>query len=377
MMPIKVFHVLSVEKPAFYFTNLIDYSNPARVEHTFGNFATESSFAESIRERGSRIFNLGSLTKASLVPAAVRLWNVLKKESPDVVHTHLFNPTYIGLMLAKRQGRKAVTTRHHSDAVHKIESAAKRNFYLMLERQNNARADHIIAPSRMVRECVVDWENTPAEKVSVIPYPQSSHRFDAITPETINEKRAELGMGNQLSLVCVSRLVDRKGHRYLFEALSPLIKNGLKAKLFLAGTGDFRPQLEEYVHKLELNNNVEFLGWRDDALEIMSAADILVHPSLEDALSQSLIESLMLKRPIIATDISGASDTLGDGQYGRLVPPEDAESIRRALEEVIADLDGARDRAKRGREFLLDYMDASRVMGEYMEIYERLATSKT
>lgn len=376
-MAIKVLHVLSVEKPAFYFTNLIAFTDKARVEHVFANFASDTEFAGTIRERGTRILELGPLTKQSFVGSALRLQRILKAERPDIVHTHLFDPTFIGLWLAKRAGLPTVVTRHHSDAVHKISSPVKRKFYLSLEAQNNKRADHIIAPSRMVRECVVEWEGTPATKVSLIPYPQTSSRFDAITPEIIEGKRTEIGMDSELSLVCVSRLVDRKGHRYLFEAIAPLIREGLKAKLYLIGTGDFESSLRSLADDLGLSDHIEFLGWRDDALAIMGAADIVVHPSLEDALSQSLIESLMLERPIIATDISGASDTLGDGKYGRLVPPEDAEAIRAALVEMIADLDNARVRAKSGRVHLLEYMDAGRVVAEYMNIYESLLQPKT
>jgi glycosyltransferase involved in cell wall biosynthesis len=300
------------------------------------------------------------------------LWRILKKENPDIVHTHLFNPTFIGLIIAKWQKRKTVLTRHHSDALHTLPSKLKRNFYLKLENINNRKADHIIAPSKMVRECIVDWEKTPNEKVSIIPYGQTNERFDAITPEVIEKKRAELGMNEQLSLVCVSRLFNRKGHIYLFEALAPLIKKGLSVKLYLVGTGDYKESLEQFAKDLEILDNIEFLGWRDDGLIIIGAADIIVHPSLEDALSQSLIESLMLQRPIIATDISGASDTLDGGKYGKLVPPEDSESFRFALEEIVKNLDAAREQAKQGRKYLLEYMNAQRVADEYVKIYRNV-----
>jgi glycosyltransferase involved in cell wall biosynthesis len=223
-----------------------------------------------------------------------------------------------------------------------------------------------------VRECVVDWEGTPSEKVSIIPYGQTVERFEALTPEIIRQKRLELGFDNQLSLVCVSRLFNRKGHQYLFEALAPLLKKGLNAKLFLAGEGDYKETLERIANDLGILQNVEFLGWRADGLEIIGAADIIVHPSLEDALSQSLIESLMMQRPIIATDISGASDTLDGGKYGKLVPPADSEGFRVALQETIENLDAANEKAKSGKTYLLDYMNAQRTADEYGKIYRKV-----
>lgn len=372
MSPIKVLQVASIEKEAFFFNNLVDLSDPHEVTYSFANFAPETEFARSMRSRGARVHSLRPFGMTGIPLAMLSLWRVLKEEDPDIVHTHLFNPTFVGLLAAKLQGRKTVLTRHHSDAVHLLPSRIKRSLYLWVERQNNRRADHIIALSRMVRECVVEWEGTPAEKVTIIPNPQTTDRYDKITNSVIADKRAELGMDRQLSLVNVSRLFDRKGHRYLFEAIAPLLKAGLKAKLYLVGTGDYRQQLEGMASAMGIQSDVEFLGWRDDALAIIGAADVIVHPSLEDALSQCLIESLMLGKPIIATDISGATDILDGGRYGRLIPPADAEALHTALEEVIAALPAAKARAQNGREYLLDYMDARRVCDEHIEIYERV-----
>ena len=370
--PIKILHVLAVEKEAFYFNNLVDHSDAGEFVHGFANFAKPNEFDDTMLRRGLRVINLGTLTKMSVPLAFMRLWRALGSEDPDIVHTHLFEPTFLGLLAAKLQGRKTVLTRHHSDAVHVLEPRMKRRLYLGLEDQNNRRADHIIALSRTVREYVVEREGVPAEKVSLIPNPQTTERYDRITDDIIARKRLELGMAGQLSMVCVSRLYHRKGQDFLLEAFAPLVRDGLRAKLYLVGEGDFRGQLEKQTSDLGLSGNVELLGYRDDALEVMAAADLIVHPSLEDALSQALIESLMLSKPIIATDISGARDILDDGKYGTLVVPADPTALRIAISDAVRDMDAARERAKSGREYLLKYMDAKRVADEYSAIYRRL-----
>ncbi len=372
MKPTKVFHFIDFEKESFYFNNLVDFTDRNEFEYAFLTFAAEGTFTESMKRRGCHVYFLNALEKSRLPKAAYRLWQIMKKENPSIVHTHLFNPTAVALTFAKWQKRKTVLTRHHSDALHLLASKPRREIYLTIDRRNNRLADHIIAPSRMVRDCVVEWEGTPAEKVSVIPYGQTTERFDAVTSEIVGKTRAELGMNEQLSLVCISRLFNRKGHIYLFEAVAPLVKEGLKVKIYLAGTGDYEKTLRAQAEELGILENIVFLGWRADVLAIIGAADIIVHPSLEDALSQSLIESLMLKRPIIATDISGAADTLHDGDYGKLVPPADSAAFKKALEEIIADLPQARERAEKGREYILDYMNASRTTDEYLAIYRKL-----
>ena len=372
MTKIKVIHFLEVEKEAFFFNNLVDFSDSNEIEYSFVTMASEGGFTESMKNRDQKVIALDSMSKTQFPSMTRKFSQILKEQNPDIVHTHLFNPTYIGLKLAKRQNRGTVVTRHHSDALHLLPSKLKRSFYLKLENQNNRRADHIIAPSRMVRECIVDWEKTPSKKVSIVPYGQTHERFDEITPEMAKQKRVELGMDKQLSLLCISRLFHRKGHEYLFKALAPLIKDGLDVKLFLAGNGEYESTLRKMTKELEIEQNVEFLGFREDILELMAASDIVVHPSLEDALSQSLIESLMMQSPIVATDISGAADTLDGGKYGKLVEPANPESLRKGLVEMIDNLELARENATKGKAFLLEYMSAARVADEHLSIYRKV-----
>jgi glycosyltransferase involved in cell wall biosynthesis len=374
MRPIKVLHVTEVEKEAHYFNNLADFTDSDEIDFSFVTFAEEAEFALAMRARGLKVWCVRPLTRSSLFRGSADLARIMHKVDPDVVHTHLFAPTVVGLATAKRHKRRTLITRHHSDALHAIANPIKRRFYLSLERRNNARADHIIAPSHFVRHCLVDLEGVPVERVTVIPYGQRRERFDAIAPDAIRSKRRELQMEGSISLVCVSRLYPRKGQQYLFEAIAQLVKDGLDLRLYLVGEGDDRQRLEKLAAELSITSHIRFLGFRDDILEIIGAADCIVHPSLEDALSQSLIESLMMGRPIVATDISGASDTLDGGKYGRLVPPADVEGLRFGITETIKDLAVARERAAAGRKYLLEYMDVKRVTCEYAKLYRKLVS---
>jgi glycosyltransferase involved in cell wall biosynthesis len=370
MAALKVLHVTNVEKENYYLNNLTDFSDPREVEYSFVTFASpESDFVLDFEKRGRQVYGL-SCSARSQYPKAYRALGKLYKElDPDIVHTHLFDPSLIGLTVAKRQRRKTVLTRHHSDAVHEIGSPLKREFYLLLDSYISRKADHIIAPSRMVRDFLVEKESVPDEKVSIIPYGQTTERFDDVTPEKVEAVKAELGMTKNLALVNVSRLFHRKGHRYLFEAFAKLVKEGLDATLYLVGDGNYRTELEQMTREFGIADRVRFLGWRSDALAVMAAADIIAHPSLEDALSSAVIEAVMLEKPIIATDISGVRDSLENGKYGLIVPPADSASFGNALTETINNIGEAKAKAVAGRKYLLGYMDAQRVASGYLKIY--------
>ena len=380
---INVLHFTGLTVASAYFNNLQSYTDSEKIRYVFTTFTKKGEWSEQLEERGAKVYNLAVSKKdvdidwLELPKLYKPLTEIIEREKIDIIHPHLIFPTLFGIGLAKLKRKKSVFTRHHSDAIHVLDSAVKRNFYLRLENFVNKNADHIIAPSRTVRDILIEKENVPAEKVSLIPYGQTFERFSVITPEIVEQKRRELGMDKQFSMVCVSRLFHAKGQTYLLDALAPLFKNGLDAKLYLVGTGDYRAVLEEKVKNLDIAGSVVFLGWRDDVLAVIAASDLVVHPSLEDALSQSLIESLMLERPIVATDISGAGDTLGDGKYGKLVKPADAEDLRKGIEETIANLAEAGKKAVAGREFLLDYMSAEKACLEHEKIYENVMSVKT
>lgn len=373
MKPLGVLHILSVDKQNYYLRNLATYSDPAEVTHSFVTLAAEDcEFVDDLRTHGWRADGLNKMRRSAYPAAFAGLRGLIKRYEPDVVHTHLFDPSLIGLTAAKSLGKKTVLTRHHSDAVHQIASPLKRRFYLGLDKYISNRSDHIIAPSRMVHDILVETEGIDSRKVSIIPYGQTTERFDAVSDEKVAAVRDELGMSDELSLVFVSRLFDRKGHIYLFAALSAMIRDGFKATLYLVGDGEYQAVLEQKATELGIAEHVRFLGWRNDALTIVAASDVVVHPSLEDALSSAVIEAIMLGKPIVATDISGVRDSLDDGKYGEIVPPADAEGLRAGLERVLADIETARDRAKHGRLYLLEYMDAKRVADEHLAIYQRL-----
>jgi glycosyltransferase involved in cell wall biosynthesis len=367
-----VLHVTNVETSNYYLNNLFDHTDRGEVEYSAVTLGARGSFVEEIERRGLKAYALDCPTRSRYPRAARGLVRIIRRDRVDIVHTHLFDPTVVGLFAAKARGRRVVVTRHHSDAVYAMPRGPRRSAYMLAEKRIYGAADHVIAPSRMVRDLLLEREGVPPSKVSLIPYGQTAERFDAVTAESVARVREELGMKGHVSIVNVSRLYKRKGHQYLFEAFARLVIEGLDANLYLVGAGPEEERLKALAREKGIEGRVFFLGWRDDALAVIRAADVIAHPSLEDALSSAVIESLMLERPVVATDISGVRDSLGDNEYGLIVPPADAQSLAAALAGVLSDLDSARERARRGRRHILEYMQPARVAGEYADCYRKV-----
>jgi glycosyltransferase involved in cell wall biosynthesis len=271
-------------------------------------------------------------------------------------------------------GRAAILTRHHSDALYRIQNPLKRWIYLRLEQYYSTVADHIIAPSTDVRRVLVQREKVRASKVSLIPYGQDFRRFQSVTEKEIATVKRELGMGQTIDLVCVSRLHPEKGHQYLFEALAGLKRESLNVTCYLLGEGPERKSLEERAEGLGIRQSIRFLGWRDDALPILAAADVVVHPSLHEALPSALIEALALKKPIVASDVSGVRDIVGG--YGEIVPPANSRAFAEAVRLVLADIESAKRRAVQGSSHVFEYMSAARVAEAHVECYRSTVLSR-
>jgi glycosyltransferase involved in cell wall biosynthesis len=369
--PIHVLHVTAVETANYFLNNLAAHLDRAQVETTAVTMGFDRGFVSALEAHGARAIALRCPRRWQYPKAAWRLAGIVKERRVDLLHLHLFEPTLVGLAVAGWLGKKALVTRHHSDAIHKLPGTVRRVAYEACEGWINRRATHIIAPSRAVREVLLTREMVSPERVSLIPYGQSRERFDAVSAAGVAQVRAELGMDRQTSLVCVSRLHPEKGHRYLLDAVTELLSQGLEVSLFLLGVGPLRGALEAEVARRRLTPRIRFLGWRDDALTILAAADVVVHPSLHEALPSAVIEAVALARPVVATDVSGVRDILGEGAFGRIVPTRDPAALARAIRETLADLPGARHRASSGSRALLEQMDPGRVAAAHLRCYRQ------
>jgi glycosyltransferase involved in cell wall biosynthesis len=366
--PIRVLHIVSLEKSNYYLENLVDHSDRLTVEFTVATLAGEGTFATELRKRRITVCCLGCTSRSQYWKAVRAVCEIIRRHNIDVVHTHLVEPTWIGLAAAKLTARAAIVTRHHSDAVYRLENPLKRWGHLRLEQCSRALADHIIAPSTCVQELLLNRERTPFAKVSLIPYGQDVRRFEAVKAVNVAQVERDLGMKKALRLVCLSRLHPEKGHLYLFKALSVLKREVPAFSLYLVGAGPHRRVLEESAQNLGIASCVKFLGWRDDALEILAAADVVVHPSLHEALPSAVIEALALKKPVIATDVSGVRDIL-DG-YGKIVPPADSDALLQALRSTLANLETANRLAAGGKAHILETMAASKVARAHVDVYQ-------
>jgi glycosyltransferase involved in cell wall biosynthesis len=272
--------------------------------------------------------------------ALVRLRRLLKRERPDVVHAHGQDASILGAVARRFFGVPLAITRHVLD-----EPAGNRRQRLRARAACAAfrHADAAVAVSGATAQRLAELSGLPRESIHVIPNGIELEHFDGASGR--RELRAALACGPDDPLVLVpSVLRDGKGHEALLEAVPELRARVPAARLLFAGGGEREAALRSQARALGngLGDAVRFLGHRTDIPELLAACDLVVLPSVAEALPTALIEAAASGRPVVATRVGGIPEVVVDRVTGLLVPPND----RTALVEAIATLllDGARAR---------------------------------
>ncbi|MDQ6598215.1 glycosyltransferase family 4 protein [Bacillus salipaludis] len=134
----------------------------------------------------------------------------------------------------------------------------------------------------------------------------------------------------KIIITCVSRLRPRKGHKYLFEALSLLKDDLYNVEVRIVGDGEMREELENQIKKLKLKN-VYFLGSRNDIPKLLSQSDIFVQPTLSDTLPISIIEAMFARQAILATNVGGIPEIIQDNYTGLIIEPANPKQLAEKL----------------------------------------------
>jgi len=147
------------------------------------------------------------------------------------------------------------------------------------------------------------------------------------------------------TILCVARLVEKKGHSILLDAFAELRDRGVEFRGWLVGKGKLRWEIEQQIKRLKLRKHVELLGphTHDEVRDRYHDANLYVLPCTvgsdgnRDGLPVSIIEALSCGVPVVTTPMTGIPEVIRDRFNGLLVPDGDAHALADAIEVVIRD----------------------------------------
>ena len=253
------------------------------------------------------------------VKAFFRIFGVLQRENPDIVHTHTAKAgtsARLAAMIYNRFANGGTHTVHtfHGHVFAGYFSRTKSLMFIWIERFLARSTDVIVAISRSQKEDLSrKFRIAPAAKIKVIPLGFNLGPFLKSSRKEGRFKKS-LGFRHDVLLVgIVGRMVPIKNHVLFLEAAGIFLEQNphIDVEFVLVGDGELREALEAHVENKGLKNHVRFCGWRRDLPEVYADLDILALTSKNEGTPVSIIEAMTAGTSVISTDAGGVKDLLG------------------------------------------------------------------
>jgi len=304
-----------------------------------------------------------ALLPGYLLAGSQRVRQLCREQRWDVVHIHWPMPQGIlALIGCPAGGPRLVSTFYGADL------ALVRNLPLLkpLLRRIVARSDAISAISAYTAS---ELTRMSGARPAIIPY---GIDMTPLTAQDVGPKPAPV------EILTVGRLIERKGHAVLIDAMAHIARSRPDAVLTVIGEGHERPSLERRIEQLGLQAQVRLLGRvsEEELHRAYARCDIFVLPSIVDragdteGLGMVLLEAMRYEKPTVASALGGITDIIEDGTTGLLVPPGDPVALANAIERLLNAPALARQLGQAGRRINAERFAWDRVVDAYMGLYQ-------
>lgn len=313
------------------------------------------------------------------IKALLKIYSIIKKEEPDIVHTHTAKAGTLGRLAAIFAGVPVKIHTFHGHVFDGYFNPFKARLFVLIERFLALFTDKVITVSAAVKDDIVNKLKVAGESKSVV-IPLGLELGDFLECEgRKNVFRRSRGLPDDTILVgIVGRLVPIKNHRMFLDAACAILKRepAVKMRFIIIGDGELRRDLGEYAAAKGLERHVVFTGWVEDLASIYSDLDIVTLTSLNEGTPVSLIEAMASGRPVISTGVGGVVDFVRDGYNGLIVKSGDVETLAGRILELAED--GSRRKAlgMRGRESVAGAFSKDRLVRDIEGLYAECRKNK-
>ena len=312
--------------------------------------------------------------------ATVRLARVIRRERPQILHTHTAKAGTVGRLAAILAGSRrppVVVHTFHGHVLRGYFDPIRTRLFLALERWLAAHSTALIAVGPQVRDDLVGLGVAPAERFTVIRLGIELEERVRADENGRAETRRYLGVPAERFVVgWVGRMTAVKRTEDVLEAFKRLRENGVDACLCMVGDGPERERLERRAAELGVIRDTLFLGYQEDVAQYYAAFDALVLPSANEGTPVSVIEALAAQTPVVATRVGGVPDVVRDGEEGFLVDTGDTGGLAERLTRLARDPELRRRLGRSGRGRVLSRYAVERLLDDVDRLYrELLATN--
>lgn len=345
---------------------------------------SDGPYVDGLRSEGYQVETLPISRNVNPFAHLKSLWGLIRFfrcERFDVLHVHTPVAALLGRIAARLAGIPLVIYTAHGFYFHDEMPAFKRRFFVWLERVGGKLTDFLFSQSAEDAEAAQRLGIAAQGRVMSIGNGVNVARFDPMQqhPAII---RDELCIPSDAIIVgIIGRLVQEKGYGEFFQAAELLAAQHPKTYFLVVGErlqSDHAVGIElSLAHAQQLlGPRLVLTGMREDVPALLAAMDIFCLPSYREGMPRTIIEAMMMGKPVVATDIRGSREEVVNGVTGFLVPTHDAIKLSRAIARLLEDASLCACMGRAGRERALALYDEKRIVALQVEKFRELQNEK-
>ena len=246
------------------------------------------------------------------------------------LQTLLFYPDVVGVLVGYCAGvplRVSWETASHYDIF--FDKWHRRILYRLAMKYVST----IVAVSGGTKLSLISRNHISEHKVRIVRYGVDLKKYHK---KQSDDMRQAMGLQGAFPVLgVVARLDYIKGHSFLIQAVSDIVKKYPKLRCVLVGEGDYRTKLEKLIHELGLTDHFVLLGTRSDIVDILSVLDLFILPSISEGLPNVILEAMACSVPVVASRVGGIPEIIEHRISGLLVPAQNTHALSKSILELF------------------------------------------
>jgi glycosyltransferase involved in cell wall biosynthesis len=349
--------------------DLCRYVDPDRYRFSIVCISVRGLLADQMQAEGVPIIYCEKQSRLRKYLRSLDLAGIFRRSDVDIIHTHhtpAFVHSTIGAHLA---GRPIIINTDHCKNYN-----TEKKHWMWLERGASWLIDEIVAVSNHTRDELIQYEKIAPEKISVI---YNGINIKKTRTTSAGDIRKEFGIDNAQPIVgTVARLEDQKGLDLLLDSVPYVIAQLPTVKFLIVGGGKKEQELKSQAHRLGIEKNVIFTGWRSDAVDLLEAFDIFVSTSNFEGMPMVLLEAMALSKPVVATAVGGIPEVVEDGHTGNIIAERNPELVANTLTRLLSDTPLRERMGQAAHQSYNEKFSAEKMASNYEKLYRKFLVKR-
>lgn len=327
-----------------------------------------------LQDHAVKVYSLNLRQKRIGSKAIKVLKSIIEIEKPQIIHTTLFSSEMAGRKLKRFYPEILLVGSFVSNSYSKIryrQLPILSQFKLLTtqwrDKISASKVDFFISNSKAIQFSNAKVLGIDENKISII---YRGRNISSMSKNQNSNIKNEIDLENKNVFLNIARLQRSKGHMDLILAFKLFQREYKESVLLIAGEGNYRKTLEQYIKKNNLEEVIYLLGYRGDITALLDYSSVFIFPSYYEGLSGALVEAAIAKKPIIASDIPENRECLAK-DAALFFPPGDINALKSQMEKSIS-CDNWQEKLEKSYVHVRDNFEISQISEKYDQFYKKI-----